>query len=373
MRLHIEKIITVSLAICALSLAMLLVCDSVFLNAKILQRVQRVITGEGVSVQATPTTSVSQSSNKQLTRWTGGTASVSTVSSSATISSVASIAASSSIAPRITHAEIVKLPVIMYHHIKNWVGAEAFGDPKTERGLRVGPVVFERHLKYIEQQGYTTITAKELDAYYMGTGILPKKPILLTFDDGYVDNYENAFPLLKKYNMKGDFAIITGAVSTNAAYVTWDQLKEMLAAGMGISSHTVSHCQFAIKNPNVTQKSIKPFADSPVDETYRSCTSFVSPEQLNSGQVRFELAESKKVLEEKLSIEVPAIVYPYGNYNAQVIQIAKDIGYRQGYTILSEKNEEINLAEPFELTRYRGFGQDDNTSTQLLGFFNGGR
>ncbi len=92
----------------------------------------------------------------------------------------------------------------------------------------------------MKQQGYHSITLNQLmDALYYG-GPLPKKPIILTFDDGYEDAYQFAYPLLKAHGFSGMFYIITGKVGWQGQ-ATWDQLRTMLANGMQMGSHTVHH------------------------------------------------------------------------------------------------------------------------------------
>lgn len=261
-----------------------------------------------------------------------------------------------------------KVSVIMYHHILGWQGAE--GDA-IEQGLRVSPEIFERHLLYIQNEGYTTITTKDL--YMFATGqlqALPPKPILLTFDDGYTDNATLALPLLQKYKMKGDFAIITGLVG-NAGYMTWDQVHSLVKAGSYISSHTVHHCQLASKNYDKVTRTETPWLSTPIDDEYKGCSAANSGEQLTSGKVRFELRESKKMLENELKIPIVSIVYPFGGHNDTVVNIAAEEGYQLGFTVVGQTNETINLNDALRIPRYRGFGQDGGQ--YLQGFFAGYR
>lgn len=139
----------------------------------------------------------------------------------------------------------------MYHYIST---------PPTGAGpYRVGnslpPDVFNAHLDYLQEQGYTTITLKHLISYLAtGRPPLPPKPIVLTFDDGYRDNYENAFPALQRHGMTGTFFVITDFATQAASdpayalYATWDQWREMAAAGMEIGSHSRNHPDLAGKD-----------------------------------------------------------------------------------------------------------------------------
>jgi peptidoglycan/xylan/chitin deacetylase (PgdA/CDA1 family) len=255
----------------------------------------------------------------------------------------------------------ITLPVLMYHSINDLAGNNV---NKIREGLTVSTKGFEEQLKYIQSSGYTTITSYELSDYISGKFTLPPKPIMLTFDDGMVDNYTNAFRILKMYNMKGDFGIITSVVGTNSSYVNWDQLQEMSKSGMSISSHTINHCPLAIRKNG-------DFLDSPVDnKDYKSCKGFSVNERLTTGQIKFEVSESKKILEQKLGIKVRHLIYPLGFWNNQVVIIARDSGYDFATTVAPARDEKLNLDSPYNLPRYRVNGQKDN---RLKDFFIGNR
>ena len=121
-----------------------------------------------------------------------------------------------------------RVPTLMYHAVSNntWGINELF----------VKPSEMERQLKYLNDNGYTTITFEDLSRLDE-----IKKPVLLTFDDGYRDNYEELFPLLKKYNAKATIFMITGKLSKNH-YLTPEMITEMVESGLvSVQSHTVSH------------------------------------------------------------------------------------------------------------------------------------
>ena len=121
-----------------------------------------------------------------------------------------------------------RVPTLMYHVVSNntWGINELF----------VKPSEMERQLKYLNDNGYTTITFEDLSRLDE-----IKKPVLLTFDDGYRDNYEELFPLLKKYNAKATIFMITGKLSKNH-YLTPEMITEMVESGLvSVQSHTVSH------------------------------------------------------------------------------------------------------------------------------------
>lgn len=166
----------------------------------------------------------------------------------------------------------------MYHGVRN----DAWGDTS----LFVKTADFDAQMKFLSDNGYTTLFLSEIaDA--------PKydKPIVITFDDGYNDVYNNAFPILKKYNLKADFYIITDWVG-GSVYVTTDMIKEMSLSGLiEIGSHTLNH------------------------------SSLGSLSEINQDN---ELKQSKDKLEKLLNKEISTIAYPKGSYNSTTIRLAKN-------------------------------------------------
>jgi peptidoglycan/xylan/chitin deacetylase (PgdA/CDA1 family) len=129
----------------------------------------------------------------------------------------------------------VSVPILMYHHI-----SLPLTQSPLDQSLAVNPEMFKAHLQYLKEQGFHSITFNQLfDALYYDAP-LPKKPIILTFDDGYDDAYKNAYPMLKAQGFSGMFYIITGKVGWQGQ-ATWPQLQEMLRNGMQMGSHTVNH------------------------------------------------------------------------------------------------------------------------------------
>ncbi|HZW83635.1 MAG TPA: polysaccharide deacetylase family protein, partial [Candidatus Deferrimicrobium sp.] len=179
------------------------------------------------------------------------------------------------------------VPILMYHSIADLPG----------NNLGVPPGKFAEQMNFLHKAGFTTITPDQLLNAYIGTGKLPSSPILLTFDDGYPDNYYVAFPILKQYGFTATFFVITGDV--DHGMLTWSQLKEMQDYGMSIQSHTVSH-------PDLRN--------------------------LSDLCLRKQLADSKASIEAKLNTVVKFFCYPSGKYNAQTLNQLKELGYTMGVT-----------------------------------------
>lgn len=200
------------------------------------------------------------------------------------------------------------IPIIMYHQIKN---SGAGKDVIT-------PHEFESDIEYIAENSYTTITIKDLVEYVSGKGTLPEKPIILSFDDGYLSNYKYAYPLLKKYNMRIVLSLIgkytddfTAIHSDNLEYshVTWDQLKEMVDSGhVEVQNHTYNLHTMGKGRTGCKQKKGESLDD-------------------------YEQALSKDIgqLQEKLfevTGEYPiAFTYPYGKYSENTDFVLRKLGF----------------------------------------------
>lgn len=132
----------------------------------------------------------------------------------------------------------IRVPILMYHYISPLpTNADAY-----RIDLSISPDIFQAHMQHLYSEGYSTISLYELqDALLQGTQ-LPSKPVILTFDDGYIDHYTNVFPVLLQYEFTGTFFIITGRSDANDPdYLSWEQIREMSAAGMSMESHTKNH------------------------------------------------------------------------------------------------------------------------------------
>lgn len=128
-----------------------------------------------------------------------------------------------------------RVPVLMYHRIA----------PRAEVGnsipdLVISPQQFEAQLTALQQTGWTTVTAATLAEHLASGDPLPKKTMVITIDDGRVDGYTNAFPILQRLGFVATYYVITGRVDRNR-YLSVSQLQEMAASGMEIANHTVSH------------------------------------------------------------------------------------------------------------------------------------
>ncbi len=196
-----------------------------------------------------------------------------------------------------------RVPVLMYHKIgpvENENSPYAYLSVKTEQ--------FEAQIKHLSEQGYTFLFPDE--RHYADQCA---KPVIITIDDGYMDNYTNAYPILKKYNAKATIYMI-GSYVYKESYLTKNQLKEMAASGLvNIGSHTMSHGDLS---------------------------------QMNEEQLTYELRDSQTCLEDIVNQPVTDLSYPYGKLTDAVINKA-----RQYYWTAVTVNQGNNTFDPFTVQR----------------------
>ncbi len=128
-----------------------------------------------------------------------------------------------------------KVNVLMYHHIQD----EKTAKEKGQMSLTVTPDFFRKHLQYLKDNGYSVITMAELKNFFNSGVALPKKSATITVDDGYKDNYEVMYPILKEFGFKATVFVATGLLN-NPGYMTWDDLNQMKDL-VYFGNHTWSH------------------------------------------------------------------------------------------------------------------------------------
>ncbi|GAP98671.1 polysaccharide deacetylase family protein [Leptolyngbya sp. NIES-2104] len=214
-------------------------------------------------------------------------------------------------------ARLAKVPIMMYHDII--AQKEVFFD--------VTPEELEAHFKLIQKNGLTPISLDQL-VEHLKTGIpLPPKPIVLTFDDGYLGHYKYVYPLMKKYRYPAAFSIYPAKIDKPRGRpgMNWDQVKEMAADPLvTIASHSVNH---------------------PADLR----------EVKDDTKLAFEMTESKQSLETNLGIPIKYFVYPEGKNDERVQQAAIAAGYQAAWTMSDEAN--LFAAESENLFNISRIGQ----------------
>ncbi|MFO7538881.1 MAG: polysaccharide deacetylase family protein [Chloroflexota bacterium] len=132
----------------------------------------------------------------------------------------------------------LRVPILMYHYI-----SVPPPDADIYRvDLSVHPDNFRAQMAYLAENGYTTVDLYDLSRTITNRQELPEKPVIITIDDGYLDAYENAFPILQEYGMTATIFVITELVDReHPGYATWPMLKEMAEAGIRIEPHSKTH------------------------------------------------------------------------------------------------------------------------------------
>lgn len=186
------------------------------------------------------------------------------------------------------------IPVLMYHRVDPQLTAH---DPITV-SLTVMAATFEAELGLLRANGYQSMTLDALRDALDRHVSLPAHRVVLTFDDGYEDNYTVVFPLLHRYGFVGAFFVVTTSVGTRD-HLTPAQIREMAEAGMEIQSHGVHHVDFS---------------------------------RLSLAQARSELVQSRKTIEGWTGHPVMFFAYPAGRYSAALERLLATLGYRGALT-----------------------------------------
>lgn len=200
------------------------------------------------------------------------------------------------------------VPILMYHSI----------DVSNGNTLKIPKEAFRAEMQYLKESGYKFATFREYLWRMENKVPFSKNSVIVTLDDGYEDNYTNAYPVLKEFNIPATIFIITSTTDKNGAYITSSQLKEMSSTLIDFESHTVSH----------NELSTMPY----------------------NKQVE-ELKNSKAYLENLLGKKIELISYPSGRYNENTIKACKETGYKAAVTT-KPGNANI-LGDPYTITRVR--------------------
>lgn len=181
----------------------------------------------------------------------------------------------------------MNVPILMYHHI---------AISRYSSQYYVSPQQFNEQLTLLADWGYTAITTSMLVQAINSGGELPQRPIIITFDDGNVDNYTKAFPIMKEHGFTGVLYIVGNYIDADYYMTSW-QIQEMLASGWELGSHTMNHLALVKAQPE---------------------------------QRMYEIRTSRTFLEDKFNIVVTTFSYPEGEYDCGVMNAVYEAGYESG-------------------------------------------
>lgn len=252
------------------------------------------------------------------------------------IVSALTMAAIPSVSAFKVRGEVVRLPILMYHQISE--------NPERWGKFVISPEEFEEDMKILDERGYTPITVNQLAAYTRGKFKMPKKPVMITFDDGYQSDYVYAFPILKKYQFKAVCSTV-GAYTEmysqnirkhiNYAHLSWQEMREMLASGL---------VEFQNHSYNLHN----------YDYTRKGCLKKYNESQGHYDKLlREDFEKSQQLFLENLGFEPICFTYPFGSTNDDLLQHVKDFGFLASLGTYERVNEITgNPAELYDLKRF---------------------
>ncbi|MFC1757087.1 polysaccharide deacetylase family protein [Patescibacteria group bacterium] len=229
--------------------------------------------------------------------------------------------------------------ILMYHSVSD-----------TDFLFNVLPKDFTWQMKYLYDNNFNVISYAKLVETLKNKEEIPHKAVVLTFDDGFSDNYDTVLPVLKKYNFPATIFLTTNFVNNyffiekfNKKFkmLTWEQVEEMERSGLvDFQLHTTSHLKLS---------------------------------QINKNEIEKEITESKKIIDEKLSKDSKLFAYPFGVYNEDVIEILKENNFDSAVTVMSglvNKNSDLCVLPRNFVYLYCGRSEFKGLIKKTVSFFN---
>ncbi len=207
------------------------------------------------------------------------------------------------------------IPILMYHYL----GTPPANADIYRRDLSVAPDLFAAQLDRLQDEGYAVISLYDLAAHLLQGSTLPEKPVVLSFDDGYRDNYENAYPLLRERQMNATFFIVTDFIDRERPeYLTWDMVREMYAGGMSIEVHGVDHTTLRGRS---------------------------------QADLEYQALRSYETIQDRIGIRPRFLSYPAGEFDSKAIEIFRSANYWAAVTTIQGVTQSSD--KRFELQRIR--------------------
>lgn len=223
-------------------------------------------------------------------------------------------------------ADPVQVPILTYHTV-----APATDKPegKMAKHYHITPEHFDTQMKYLADNGYTPIQFQTYANYLLGKVTLPAKPVVLTFDDGWENQYQFAYPILQKYKFTATFFIITKV--RGGGYMSWDNIRDLDSHGFEIASHS---------------------------ETHPKLTILTDAQKLHN-----EIVGSKSELELELKHPITTLAYPYYQQNESIRKLVEDAGYTAARAGWGSFKNDVNHI--FEVTSQEAVNNDNPFSSKL--------
>lgn len=235
--------------------------------------------------------------------------------------SVIAVIAHTAVQTSAPDTQTVRVPILMYHSIlKHSTGSKYI----------VSPDAFESDLKYLNEHGYTTIFIQDLINYVYDNAELPEKPVILTFDDGYYNNYVYIYPLLQQYRAKAVISVVgsyadlyteTPDTHANYAHLSWDTIRELNNSGLvEIQNHS-----YDLHSLDKGRKGCgKNYGESTAEYT---------------ALLKRDIGGLQEKFAEQLGSAPAAFTYPFGTVSEESFDVIKELGFKASLSCQEGINE----------------------------------
>ena len=210
------------------------------------------------------------------------------------------------------------VPVLMYHHVAPYPGDK----------VTVTPEVFEAQMRYLAEGGYRTLKTSELMAHIRGEHPVRDRAVVVTFDDGSLDNYHYAYPVLERYRINAVIFVVTSwvdAATTGSASFFGDVQPDHEASMLLIQSGEAGRVV-------LDWETIRQMGSSGLVEFYSHTVNHYKCNELDRSELEHELYLSKAMLERELGQPCSYLCWPYGKFNDLAVTIAREVGYEALFT-----------------------------------------
>jgi len=185
--------------------------------------------------------------------------------------------------------DTIRVPILVYHSI----APHHPGQTGEQRELDVDPAVFRAQMNHIVQHKHPVVPLSAVVAAVQGRGSIPDRAVVITFDDGWQNQFDDAMGVLRDHGFTATFFIYTKVIDNGPGFMTWDELRQLQSAGMTIGSHSRTH-------PELTKKGVS---------------------------LKSEIAGSREDIQKELGTAPSLFAYPYGDWDDRVVSAVRAAGY----------------------------------------------
>ncbi|TCB14568.1 polysaccharide deacetylase family protein [Acinetobacter sp. ANC 5045] len=221
--------------------------------------------------------------------------------------------------------------ILMYHMVREHIDGAKFNK------LRVKPTEFEKQIAWLKAEGFNFVTMQELQDHW---GEHPAKTVAITFDDGYLDNLENAFPILEKYQAKATIYVVIDRHDRD-----WSTYKK--------AHHNSGELA---REPKLNDEQVKLLSNSGLIEIGSHTMTHANLAKLDDIECLDELTQSKQSLEDLIHRSVNSFAYPFGIYAARDVSLAQQAGYTNAVT--TQEGIDGKMPDFMQLQRIKVSGKD---------------